>query len=460
MNAAKDQKIEKLIQKYNIPVPRYTSYPTVPMWEYSKDLDEAWLGLVQKVYRETNAQKGISLYIHLPFCEHLCTYCGCTQHITRNHTVEPAYIEALLKEWKQYTHRFETPHKIREMHLGGGTPTFFSPENLQYLLGKIFEGGIPYENPDFSFEGHPNTTTRAHLDTLYSMGFRRVSFGVQDFDEKVQVTINRIQPYENVVSATRHAREAGYQSINFDLVYGLPFQSLSVIDETINKVLELMPDRIAFYSYAHVPWKRPGQRKYTEADLPDNAYKRALYEKGREMLLQAGYREIGMDHFALPHDSLYKAWEAKKLHRNFMGYTIFETDLMIGLGMSAISDARYAFAQNVKKVKDYQDRLSSGQSTLINGHILSEEDIKIQGIIKEIICQGQVVFYDAAWQKTLPAGGFHKLIEMEQEGLVEVNEKSLKVTNPGKPFIRNICSVFDKRHWQSQATGPRYSKSI
>jgi oxygen-independent coproporphyrinogen III oxidase len=460
MNAAKDQQIEKLIQKYNIPVPRYTSYPTVPMWEYSKNLVGAWPRLVQKVYRETNAQKGISIYIHLPFCEQLCTYCGCTQHITRNHSVESAYIEALLKEWKQYTLNFETPHKIRELHLGGGTPTFFSPENLRFLLSKIFEGGISYENPDFSFEGHPNTTTREHLDILYSMGFRRVSFGVQDFDEKVQVTINRIQPYENVVNATRNAREAGYQSINFDLVYGLPFQHLGVIEDTIHKVLDLMPDRIAFYSYAHVPWKRPGQRKYTEADLPDNAYKRALYEKGREMLLGAGYREIGMDHFALPHDGLYKAWEAKKLHRNFMGYTIFETDLMIGLGMSAISDARYAFAQNVKKVRDYQERLESGQSTLINGHILSAEDLIIQGIIKDIICQGKVVFKREDWMEDLSGQAQKKLHEMLEEGLIEVNNNKLKITILGKPFIRNICSVFDVKNWQSTPSSKRYSKSI
>lgn len=460
MNAIDDQEIEKLIQKYNVPVPRYTSYPTVPMWEYSKQLDEAWPRLVQQVYKETNAQKGISMYIHLPFCEQLCTYCGCTQHITRNHGVEPAYIEALLKEWKFYTRVFESPHNIREMHLGGGTPTFFSPENLQYLLSRIFEGGTPYENPDFSFEGHPNTTTRAHLDTLYEMGFRRVSFGVQDFDEKVQMTINRIQPYENVVQATRNAREAGYQSVNFDLVYGLPFQHLAVIEDTIHKVLDLMPDRIAFYSYAHVPWKRPGQRKYTEADLPDNAYKRALYEKGREMLMQAGYCEIGMDHFALPHDSLYKALEAKKLHRNFMGYTIFETDLMIGLGMSAISDARYAFAQNVKKVREYQERLDAGASTLINGHILTEEDLRIQGIIKEIICQGGVAFENHNWKEFLHAQAIQKLEEMVSEGLIELNDNSLRVTATGKPFIRNICSVFDTRHWLSQTSGPRYSKSI
>ncbi|MGF1636726.1 MAG: oxygen-independent coproporphyrinogen III oxidase [Cyclobacteriaceae bacterium] len=456
-----NKKLEEtsLIRKYNVPVPRYTSYPTVPAWQFSEQHQKLWPSLVKKIFDETNDSKGISLYIHLPFCEQLCTYCGCTQHITRNHEVEPAYLQAVIKEWQNYLHLLQRPAKIREIHLGGGTPTFFSPENLSFLIKAILSGSASKFQHDFSFEGHPNTTSLEHLEQLFELGFRRVSFGVQDFDEKVQVTINRIQPFENVEKVTRQARRTGYESINFDLVYGLPFQSLAVIEDTINKVIHLKPDRIAFYSYAHVPWKRPGQRKYTESDLPDNEYKRALYEKGKEMLIQAGYNEIGMDHFALPHDKLYQALAENKLHRNFMGYTTIETELMIGLGMSAISDAKYAFAQNVKKVKEYQTNIAQGNSTIIHGHVLTEEDLLIGSLIRELICHGEINWKESQYSN-LPVLAQQQLQEMQKEGLVVWNDKSLKVLAKGKPFIRNICSLIDLRNWALKKDQPMYSKSI
>jgi oxygen-independent coproporphyrinogen-3 oxidase len=242
---------------------------------------------------------------------------------------------------------------IRELHLGGGTPTFFSPRNLKRLLDIILKGSILHPQKEFSIEGHPNNTTLEHLKTLCSLGFRRISYGVQDNDPEVQRIINRIQPLENVKQATENARAVGFTSVNFDLIYGLPKQTLESIERTINEVIALRPDRIAFYSYAHVPWTSKAQRLFDEADLPSAEEKIQLYLIGKELLMEHGYEDIGMDHFALPHDDLYKAWKNGRLHRNFMGYTTQNTGLLLGLGVSSISDAGTAFAQNEKTLHNY-----------------------------------------------------------------------------------------------------------
>lgn len=269
-----------LVSKYNIQAPRYTSYPTVPYWD--NNLNEAkWIEHIKNAFIKYNAD-GISLYIHLPYCESLCTYCACNTRITVNHKVELPYIESLIKEWQLYLHQFEGKPLIKEIHLGGGTPTFFSPENLSFLLKTILDTVNIASDYDFSFEGHPSNTTKEHLQALYNLGFKRVSFGIQDFDEKVQDTINRYQTFEEVKKVMDDARELGYTSINVDLVYGLPYQTIESIKDTITKIITLKPERIAFYSYAHVPWLKPGQRKYTDKDLPLDSYKRSLYEEGKK----------------------------------------------------------------------------------------------------------------------------------------------------------------------------------
>ncbi len=451
--------VRDLILKYNVPVPRYTSYPTVPLWENPSDLAAKWPRIVQSTFEETNKEKGISLYMHLPFCESLCTYCGCFQHITINHAVEKKYIDCLLKEWSGYLELFDEKPEIREIHLGGGTPTFFSPENLNRLVTTILDSSGNKFSREFSFEGHPNNTKRGHLQALYDLGFRRVSFGVQDFDEKIQHVINRIQPYENVERSIKDAREVGYKSVNFDLVYGLPFQTEEIVATTFQKVLDLRPERIAYYSYAHVPWKRPGQRRYTESDLPDNELKRRLYEIGKEMLQGNGYREIGMDHFALPQDDLFIAQQNGQLHRNFMGYTVTNTELLIGLGASSISDAKGAFAQNIKKVKEYENAVESGDSLLTNGHVLSKQDLVIRRLIKSLICNSYASFSGFSLAE-LPKENLQMLNQMEAEGLLDLNNEEITVTKLGKVFIRNICSAFDLRMAESKTEEPRYSKAI
>jgi oxygen-independent coproporphyrinogen III oxidase len=450
----------ELIRKYDVPVPRYTSYPTMPYWDTAKFNSDEWAKAVTRCFNESNEIKGISLYIHLPFCESLCTYCACNTRITKNHKVEIDYIRSVLKEWEIYRQMFGSAPHIRELHLGGGTPTFFSPRNLRWLLSYMLEDTDLRDNFEFSFEGHPNNTTSEHLQTLYDLGFRRVSFGVQDLDPKVQKTINRIQPLENLVGVTTQARNIGYESISYDLIYGLPFQTSASIANTMEKVLMLRPDRVSFYSYAHVPWIKPGQRGYEDADLPADVLKRQLYEIGRTILKSEGYEDVGMDHFALRHDSLFTAQATGKLHRNFMGYTTNETDLLIGLGTSAISDAKYAYAQNTKKVEEYADAIKNGQLATFKGHIQTSEDMLLKKCILDISCEGKIPqqsILDVGPEILLPT-----LSKMIEEGILSYNIDGFQVTEPGRAFIRNICNVFDRRMRTSdaQTVSNVFSKAI
>jgi len=442
--------------KYNIAAPRYTSYPTVPHWDVESWCEKAWLQSVKLAYEESSEQ-GISVYIHLPFCENLCTYCGCNTRITKNHAVEEPYIKAVIAEWKMYTAVLGTRPRVREIHLGGGTPTFFSADNLKKLLTGIFNEAQVIDNPEFSFEAHPANTTAEHLQTLFDLGFRRLSLGIQDFDPKVQFVINRKQTYEQVAFVTAEARKLGYTSINYDLIYGLPLQEITGIENTIKKVLGLMPDRIAFYSYAHVPWIKPGQRRFTEADLPQDEEKRALYEKGLGLLSEAGYFDIGMDHFALKTDSLYRSYINQSLHRNFMGYTDRHTQLLVGLGVSSISDSLYAFAQNVKQVEEYIHAVSQGNLPLFKGHLLSPADLTNRKHIADIMCKGTTI---CNWIDLSISSIKEKLMPLEQDGLIEIQGQRLKVTNAGKAFLRNICMAFDEYVGVPSTQTPLFSKVI
>ncbi|RAR75378.1 oxygen-independent coproporphyrinogen III oxidase [Flavobacterium aciduliphilum] len=435
-----------LIQKYNVPGPRYTSYPTVPYWEEKLFSIDSWKKTFIQSFTESNLEEGISLYIHLPFCESLCTFCGCNKRITKRHDVEHPYITAVLKEWDLYCDLFPSKPLIKEIHLGGGTPTFFSPENLELLIQGIFKRAEKAKGHEFSFEGHPNNTTRKHLQTLYDLGFRRVSFGVQDYSNKVQTAIHRIQPFHNVAKVTFWAKEIGYTSVGHDLVFGLPFQSLEDVIDTIDKTNSLQPDRLAFYSYAHVPWiKGNGQRGFRDEDLPKNEEKRTLYEEGKKRLALNNYHEIGMDHFALKTDSMFHAFNDRKLHRNFMGYTSSKTQLMIGLGVSSISDSWYSFAQNEKNIEDYYARLEQNELPVFRGHLLTSEDLIIRKHILNLMCQFETSWEDDHHFFPELQDIMEQLHEMEHDGLIEIFPKKIKVTEKGKPFVRNLCMAFDLR---------------
>lgn len=442
----------QLIQKYNVAGPRYTSYPTVPYWNIEDFSGKKWEASVLKSFEESKSE-GISLYIHLPFCESLCTFCGCHKRITKRHEVEVPYIQSVLREWKLYVDLLGERPKVKQLHLGGGTPTFFSVENLELLINGIFRKADRAENYEFSFEGHPNNTTKKHLQTLYDLGFRRVSYGVQDYNLTVQMAIRRVQPFTNVQKVTEWAREIGYTSVGHDIIFGLPHQTQEHVKETILKTKALQPDRLAFYSYAHTPWlKGNGQRGYKEDDLPTAEEKRKQYESGKALLIENGYIEIGMDHFALPTDNLYKATRNGNLHRNFMGYTDAHTQLMIGLGASSISDSWYGFAQNVKGVEEYQHLVENDVIPIFRGHILTQEDQNIRKHILNLMCR-----LETHWQedeKVLFDEVSTKLTEMESDGLIEFGEYKLNITEKGRPYVRNVCMAFDL-HLQRKAPETR-----
>lgn len=434
--------LPELVAKFNVPVPRYTSYPAVPHWDKSVPSQEAWLREVRDSY-QMNGQE-LSVYLHLLFCESLCTYCACNTRITTDHKVEEPYVQRLLKEWSFYLDALDETPRIREMHLGGGTPTFFSPENLDQLLQGIISSSQVLKNAALSFEAHPANTTTAHLEVLHKLGFRRLSLGVQDFDPTVQRLINRRQSEEQVRAITNLARIIGYNSINFDLVYGLPGQNLMTLASTMNRVIDMRPDRIAFYGYAHVPSVRPAQKSY-EQHIPDILLRAELYLKGRELLVNAGYVEVGLDHFALPGDELLNASLSGNLNRNFMGYTDHRSPLLIGLGPTAISDCGTMMAQNARELEGWNRAIDENRLPIVKGHVMSQEDLILKKHIFNIMCKGET-----HWTADIESCEFlnsvhDRLVQFEEHGLVHLKTGSVKVTVAGRPFLRNIAHCFDAK---------------
>ena len=444
-----------LFAKYDVPAPRYTSYPTVPFWS-EVPTTEQWLNELATAFdAETTTW---SLYFHLPFCESLCTFCACNTVITRDHRREETYIDLLSQEWNSYLARVP---KLRErsllgLHLGGGTPTFFSAENLERILKPILtQIRVDNERFEASVEVHPGHTTREQLLTLHALGFSRISLGVQDFDPEVQRIVNRHQPYEVTKSITDIARELGYTSVNYDLIYGLPRQTIDHFGETIEKTIGLRPDRIALYSFALVPWIKPAQRSYSDEDIPRAGEKRALYEMARERLAGAGYLEIGMDHFALPHDGMAQAQRRGTLHRNFQGYTETRTAVLLGLGVSAISEAPTCFHQNEKAFPVYERRVRQSEIPTLRGHLLSAEDRRLREQILTFMTRFEV---DLDSQQRDDAKVF--LASLVDDGLVELRDDKLKLTERGRPFLRNACMFFDYRLRRQQPQARIFSQAL
>jgi oxygen-independent coproporphyrinogen III oxidase len=432
--------VTDLFAKYDVPAPRYTSYPTVPFWTDSPTT-ERWLKELNDACG--NEAATWSLYFHLPFCESLCTFCACNTVITRDHGREATYVDLLSTEWQLY---LDGVSSLRErpllgIHLGGGTPTFFSTENLERILKPILTATRTDANRfEASVEVHPGHTTREQLVMLRELGFTRISIGVQDFDPEVQRLVNRHQPYEVTKSVTDTARELGYTSVNYDLIYGLPRQSTEIFPQTVQKTIDLRPDRIALYSFARVPWIKPAQRSYKDEDLPVAGEKRALYELARDLLADAGYVEIGMDHFALPADGIARAQQEGTLHRNFQGYTETRSDVLLGLGVSAISETPTCFHQNEKAFPVYERRVRQGEIPTLRGHLLSEEDRRLREQILTFMTRFEV---ELRPEQAEDAKIF--LDSMLGDGLVEVGDGKLILTKRGRPFLRNACMFFDRR---------------
>lgn len=444
------------LKKYNYPVPRYTSYPTVPFWEPEMFTLKDYQNTLQSAFWESS--KEVSLYIHLPFCESLCTYCACNTRITKNHNVEGPYVDYLLKEWKLYLDRLPEQPIIREIHLGGGTPTFFAPENLDRMLKGIMKEASLSADFQMSFEGHPANTTVQHLKTFKELGFDRVSFGIQDFDLNVQRLINRMQSFEQVKAITEQARAIGYTSVNFDMVYGLPGQTSESVRKTLDQIISLKPERIAYYSYAHVPALKPAQKSY-EQHLPDGEEKWQFMQMGKEAFTAYGYEEVGMDHYVLPGDELLQARKDGDLHRNFMGYTPFTSKLLIGLGVSSISDSWAGFAQNEKSIPAYYEMLDNDQLPIVKGHIHTKIDLFFRKHILNLMCN-----FKTSWEESelLEYGvglNYPLLDQLQQDGCIVYGNHGLEVTVTGREIIRVICSALDVRMFKKDHQQP-FSKAI
>ena len=439
-------KATDLFKKYDVPAPRYTSYPTVPYWTDSPTTEQ-WLDELRKTFAGPGADGGEmswSMYLHIPFCETLCTFCGCNTSITKDHKREEPYMKLIHQEWQTYLKQVpqikERP--LRQLHLGGGTPTFFSAENLINLL-KPMLADIKRDPKHFegSIEVDPRRTRVDQLEALRSLGFTRVSMGVQDFNPEVQRLVNRIQPRDITETLTKQARALGYESVNFDLIYGLPKQTKESIREMTDTTIALRPDRIALYSFALVPWIKPAQRLFKDEDLPVGEEKRELYEISREMLLKSGYVEIGMDHFALPTDGLAKSDKGHTLHRNFMGYVDVRTDVLLGLGVSSISEAPGCFHQNEKALPVYERRVQAGEIPTHRGHILSDEDRRRREQILKFMTRWEVELESS--QQAEDVKNFLK--SLIDDGLVKVQGQRMQLTELGKPFLRNACMALDAR---------------
>jgi oxygen-independent coproporphyrinogen III oxidase len=445
------QTMNELIKKYNRPGPRYTSYPPVPFWQNSPD-QESWINHLKTTY---NSETGLDLYVHVPFCESLCFYCGCNRTITKNHSVEDKYLELILKEWDLYQQKLGFTPQINSLHFGGGTPTFLSPKNLDQLIKALLKNH--HEEFIGSIEIDPRTCRPEHLKVLADNGIKRVSLGIQDFDSVVQHAINRYQPISLVEDLLIKIRQHHFSSINFDLIYGLPKQTVQTVTDTIKVVAKMKPDLIAFYSYAHLPEKIKNQRLIKESDLPSPELKRELYETGKKLLIEAGYEDIGMDHFALPTSFLFQAQKNKNLHRNFMGYVDKKSSILLGLGPTSISDSSLSFMQNTKELKDYETRINANELPLEKGHTHTSADLKVQKIIQDLMCQHRV---DISLSELPDHSDIsQELKRFSQDGLLELNGPEVVVTPLGKTFVRNIAMTFDY-HLRRQQNPTKFSQTI
>lgn len=445
-----------LIKKYDVPVPRYTSYPTVPYWSDSPTTDEWIESLIRTLEVPSTTW---SMYLHLPFCETLCTFCGCNTLITKSHEREQPYVQKLLKEFDLYLESVPQLGKkpLRQLHLGGGSPTFLSAHHLHQLVSELLNRvNVDSNHFDGSIEVDPRRTTEDQIRALYDLGFRRISMGIQDFDPEVQRLVNRIQPVDMTKALTDKARAMGYTSVNYDLIYGLPKQSLEAFGKSIDLTVGLRPDRIALYSFALVPWIKPQQRLFKDEDLPVGSDKRALYEMAYNKLVGAGYVEIGMDHFALPTDSLAAAQRDKTMHRNFMGYTEMRTDVLLGLGVSSISETPDCFHQNEKVLPVYERSIDEGKVPTLRGHKLTKQDRERREQILRFMNLGEVELSSDA--QAADARSF--LEDMIKDGLVTLEGRKLKISNSGRPFLRNACVVLDQRLREQKPTTKVFSQAL
>jgi len=453
---------EQLLRRFDVPGPRYTSYPTADRFVEAFGCDDYIQALEQR--RAGSMALPLSLYVHIPFCESLCYYCACNKVITKHHSKSAEYLRYLSRELELQVEHFGRGYNVSQLHLGGGSPTFLSDVELSDLLDMIKRHFNLTPGGEFSIEVDPRTVTPERLQHLYQLGFNRLSFGVQDFDPTVQKAVHRVQPAEQVFALVQAARDIGFESINVDLIYGLPKQTPESFRHTLEQIQQLRPDRIALYAYAHLPTRFKPQRRILSAELPSPSEKLSMLANSLAMLGDAGYDYVGMDHFALPDDALAVAKRQGRLHRNFQGYSTQPDCDLIALGVSAIGRIGATYSQNAKTLDEYYDALDQGRLPIVRGLALNRDDILRRSVIMAIMCQGELDFEamgDAHLVdfKSHFARELERLGEMVAMGLVRLSDSSLEVTEQGWYFVRAIAMTFDK-YLQSDQDRARFSKII
>jgi oxygen-independent coproporphyrinogen III oxidase len=452
---------EELLEKYNRPGPRYTSYPTAPVWKDDfgpADLEESYA-------RADALATPLSLYMHLPFCESLCLFCACNVSIQKDKSVAIPYLAALKREIEHVSNRVSKKRPVIQFHWGGGTPTYLTPPQMEDLFEHTRERFTFAPDAEIGLEVDPRVTSRAHLESLRRLGFNRLSMGIQDFHPKVQETIRRVQPYERTRDLILTARELGFESLSVDLIYGLPYQTPETFKATIDQVLTLHPDRVAMFSYAHVPWLRKQQGAFAD-HLPEGREKFQIFRSGLERFLGAGYLYIGMDHFSQPGDELASAQRNRTLHRNFQGYTTKAGADLYGMGVSAISSIGNAYAQNRREVPAYQSAVSERGVATMRGYRLSENDRLRRAVIGRLLCHTVIpkteverefgISFDQYFAPELA-----QLAELAADGLVVLDHDEIRVTPLGRIFIRNAAMVFDSHlEAQNMDQKPLFSKTL
>lgn len=453
-----------LLRRYDVAGPRYTSYPTADRFveafgesDYLQALQQRREGVAVKAYP-------LSLYIHIPFCEALCYYCACNKIITKHHERGAEYLRYLEREVALNVAHLGAGQTVSQLHLGGGSPTFLNDDELRALMAMLRRNFEFAPGGEYSIEVDPRTVTAERLNTLALLGFNRLSFGVQDFDPDVQKAVHRIQPAQQVFDLVAASRALGFDSINIDLIYGLPMQTPETFERTLAQVVDLRPDRIALYGYAHLPERFKPQRRIHSQDLPPASAKLVMLSSALRVLMGAGYVYVGMDHFALPNDALAVAKRQGRLHRNFQGYSTQPDCDLIALGVSAIGHVGATFSQSVKTLEAYYDLLDQGRLPVERGLALSRDDLVRRTVIMALMCQGNVLFESVEVAhlvdfKKYFATELEILAGMQEQGLVLLDDSGIQVTELGWFFVRGVAMVFDK-YLQADRTRARFSKII
>lgn len=455
---------ESLIRQYDVSGPRYTSYPTADRFVEAFTSQDYIQALEQRRSGAAAMVLPLSLYIHIPFCESLCYYCACNKIITKHHDRSAAYLKYLGREVDLHIQHMGVGQVVSQLHLGGGSPTFMSDSELRELMVMLRRNFTLTPGGEYSIEIDPRTIDASRLDTLAELGFNRLSFGVQDFDPVVQKAVHRVQPAEQVFTLVEAARQRGFESINVDLIYGLPEQTIESVNRTLAQINQLKPDRIALYAYAHLPERFKPQRRISSVEIPTAASKISMLANSMAALIAAGYVYIGMDHFALPNDSLAVAKRQGRLHRNFQGYSTQPDCDMIGLGVSSIGRVGATYSQNAKTLEDYYDYLDQGLFPVVRGLALTRDDLVRRAVIMALMCQGRLSFESIELAYLINFRQyFVKEMEIMQsqveQGLVEIEESGIKVTDKGWFFVRAVAMVFD-RYLQSDRTRAKFSKIL